>query len=430
MNRHPNDEMLLDYVRDLLPDNDLTQLAAHIDSCEDCQQRVSQMEQEALRWQRHFSAELQQQRPSPNANFAALRPKLRKKRSISMNKIATILAPIALILLISVGIYTAWPQPVEEIETAFNETPTVSNETPTVEPTVEPTPEPTLEPLAAAMENLAYIPFGGSEPLTLVDGQIGDVTLDQYVLGDLNGDGLDDVAFVVVKSFEDSRFPEVGVAFNNGDDTLTHVSNEFLYPNAEVALSIVGSQVIVAIDAPDLQVSTITYVVSNGRLVQPAMITGETDEDAQYQEYLQSEWAAGVPTPADSILTRETLSNMVYPSDYTSSSTAPLIAATYREAPRTTVRLLPQHLYGDLTGDDVAEAVVLLGTSTGGSGTFVELVVVTIVDGQPQPIASQFLGDRADVVMGQIADGILTIDVDGETQMLRYEAGVLHKVEE
>jgi uncharacterized membrane protein len=50
--------------------------------------------------------------------------------------------------------------------------------------------------------------------------------------------------------------------------------------------------------------------------------------------------------------------------------------------------------FGDLDTDGMDEAVAVLATDPGGSGTFYELAVVADVDGVPVNVASQLLGDR------------------------------------
>ncbi|MGH0028453.1 MAG: META domain-containing protein [Myxococcota bacterium] len=63
---------------------------------------------------------------------------------------------------------------------------------------------------------------------------------------------------------------------------------------------------------------------------------------------------------------------------------------------------------GDLTGDGVAEAVVLLAGSSGGTG--VDLVAVVVGRGPdgPVPLASALLGDRVQVCAAHVEDGVLS----------------------
>lgn len=58
------------------------------------------------------------------------------------------------------------------------------------------------------------------------------------------------------------------------------------------------------------------------------------------------------------------------------------------------MELLNLRAYGDLDGDGVEDAAVLLATNTGGSGVFVDLAAVCNHRGQPRDTARFFLGDR------------------------------------
>ncbi|MEM7119225.1 MAG: zf-HC2 domain-containing protein [Chloroflexota bacterium] len=413
MNQHINNEVLAAYAHNLLSDVEQGKVSAHLAQCSACQAKLTIIENEITQWQRLLFVELQQKRPSSQATFSALN--LRHKRSIQMYKVADFLAPIAIVLLILIGTYTFWPASTNPAATAT---------------TTEPTVESIENPLELAVQNLSYVPFGNSESITLVDGKSSNVALESYEIGDLNGDGLDDVAFIVTNTIDNSRLPEVGVALNMGDDMLSHVGNEFLFPDAKVMISIVGLQVVVEVETVANTTQSLTYIVANGRLVQPEMMVAETREDAQYQEYLDTEWNLGQATPTNSILTRETLSNMAYQVEHTQSGNASLKVGTYRESPRTVVRLLPAHAYGDMTGDGVAEAVVTLGTSTGGSGTFVDIVVVVAIEGQPHQLTSFFLGDRVQVNSITIENRLIQIDYDDTTQVFELIDETLHSLED
>ena len=61
--------------------------------------------------------------------------------------------------------------------------------------------------------------------------------------------------------------------------------------------------------------------------------------------------------------------------------------------------------FGDLDGDGIADAAVVLFTSGGGSGTFKYLVAVLDRDGEPVQAARAYLGDRAPVRSLTIAGG-------------------------
>ena len=61
--------------------------------------------------------------------------------------------------------------------------------------------------------------------------------------------------------------------------------------------------------------------------------------------------------------------------------------------------------FGDLDGDGIADAAVVVFTSGGGSGTFIHLVAVLDRDGAPAQAAWAFLGDRVPVENLTIASG-------------------------
>ncbi|MCA9994096.1 MAG: hypothetical protein KDE56_00030 [Anaerolineales bacterium] len=332
-----------------------------------------------------------------------------------MDKVPNYLVLVAIVLLLAVGAYMFWTTLPNSAITAVSP-----------EPIATPTSDNSLD---HAIHNLTYTPFGGGEPVTLTDGLADNIGLESYVLGDLNGDGVDDAAFIVTQTNGGTALPEVGVALNAGDGTLVHVGNEFLFPDAQATVSIVGLQVVVQAKTADNDLPSITYIVADGRLVQLEMLVAEAESDAQYQQYLSSEWEAGQPTPTDSILSRDTLSNMVYQVEQTQDGSARLGVGTYREAPRTVVRLLSPHAYGDLTGDGVAEAVVVLGTNTGGSGFFMNLIVVAAVAGQPQQLASTYLGDGVQIDSIAVEDGIIWLVYDGTAYRLMLVGEALQPVE-
>lgn len=73
-------------------------------------------------------------------------------------------------------------------------------------------------------------------------------------------------------------------------------------------------------------------------------------------------------------------------------------------ASRIVVRLVDLAAFGDLDGDRQTDAAVVLVTSAGGTGTFVDLAVVRNEDGSAVPIARALLGDRVLVREVRIED--------------------------
>lgn len=69
------------------------------------------------------------------------------------------------------------------------------------------------------------------------------------------------------------------------------------------------------------------------------------------------------------------------------------------------------HLTGDTTGDGTEEAIVLLWTSSGGSGTFDHLAVTGHTDEGIATLGTAEIGDRVQVRRGRVANGRITLDV-------------------
>ena len=69
------------------------------------------------------------------------------------------------------------------------------------------------------------------------------------------------------------------------------------------------------------------------------------------------------------------------------------------------------HLVGDVTGDGNEESVVLLWTSSGGSGTFDYLAVVGRSAAGVANLGTAMLGDRVQLRQGRLSEGTIEIDV-------------------
>jgi hypothetical protein len=70
-----------------------------------------------------------------------------------------------------------------------------------------------------------------------------------------------------------------------------------------------------------------------------------------------------------------------------------------------------QSARGDLNGDGVEDAVVILALNTGGSGTFMYLVPVVMVQGTAQQYGADLLGDRTRIETLAIADGQIALSM-------------------
>ena len=69
------------------------------------------------------------------------------------------------------------------------------------------------------------------------------------------------------------------------------------------------------------------------------------------------------------------------------------------------------HLTGDITGDGSEEAIVLLWTSSGGSGTFDHLAVSGHSDEGITTLGTAEIGDRVQIRGGRVTDGRITLEV-------------------
>lgn len=110
---------------------------------------------------------------------------------------------------------------------------------------------------------------------------------------------------------------------------------------------------------------------------------------------------AGCSSPPEP-LTEESLRNAEYQGIY--AEAVQLTDGRYEGEPfveggasRPMVIFIEPHVFGDLDGDSVDDAAVLLVENSGGSGSFVYLAVVLNHDGDPVNQATTLLGDRVQV---------------------------------
>ncbi len=113
-------------------------------------------------------------------------------------------------------------------------------------------------------------------------------------------------------------------------------------------------------------------------------------------------------------LTEEALRNAEYRSEWPDDGVAQLVNGEYRKpimegsATELVIRLVDV-AFGDLDGDGIADAAVILVTNPGGSGTFYDLVAVLNRDGEPEHIATIALGDRAQIQALSVESGQITV---------------------
>jgi len=124
--------------------------------------------------------------------------------------------------------------------------------------------------------------------------------------------------------------------------------------------------------------------------------------------------AMACSTTATGPLTEEMLKNAEYQGIY--REPVQLQDGTYEGEPfvegsasRPTVTFVEPYAAGDLDGDGQDDAVVLLVENSGGSGSFVYLAAVLNREGVPANVATQLLGDRAQVQSLAIAGGQVTL---------------------
>lgn len=116
-------------------------------------------------------------------------------------------------------------------------------------------------------------------------------------------------------------------------------------------------------------------------------------------------------------LTFDALKNAEYKASFLNNKTIRLADGKYQEkaqagaATETVVALYPKYALGDLNGDGVEDAVVVLASSGGGSGSFYELAVVLNQGGTPRHVASESLGDRIKLEDISIKAGTIAVEM-------------------
>ena len=127
--------------------------------------------------------------------------------------------------------------------------------------------------------------------------------------------------------------------------------------------------------------------------------------------------AQAQPVAAESELALEALKNAVYQGIY--DEPVQLTDGKYEGEPfvpggasRPTVVLHPEvYAFGDLNGDGVDDAAVILIENSGGSGNFRYLAAVINEGGAPVNVATQFIGDREQAQLISIDGNEITLDM-------------------
>ena len=118
-----------------------------------------------------------------------------------------------------------------------------------------------------------------------------------------------------------------------------------------------------------------------------------------------------------SSLTLDALNNAEYLSEFAASGKAQLNNGIYREkrtpesATELVITLLDVYAFGDLNGDGINDAAVVLVADPGGSGTFLHLAVVFEENEMPRHVATEFLGDRVKVKSVSIKAGEIAVEM-------------------
>lgn len=110
-----------------------------------------------------------------------------------------------------------------------------------------------------------------------------------------------------------------------------------------------------------------------------------------------------------------------YPSEYVESGTLQLVDGHYEDSDLVDVELDPLSARGDLDGDGREDLIVLMITSSGGTGVFRDLYLLRRdAGGQLSISPPAFLGDRVDVNALRIDRGEVVVDlvVQGENDPL------------
>jgi hypothetical protein len=129
--------------------------------------------------------------------------------------------------------------------------------------------------------------------------------------------------------------------------------------------------------------------------------------------------AAGcaVSTPSTAPFTLEQLKKAEYISPVTSGKRAQLVDGKFEDelapgaASKLTIQLLDPFATGDLNGDGIPDAAVVLATNMGGSGVFVDLEAVLNVDGKPSSAGLARLGDRTQIKSISIDQGTIAVEM-------------------
>ena len=264
----------------------------------------------------------------------------------------------------------------------------------------------TVQVTETAVEGEMKLDFEAVE--SAVRESVDDVVRTFAADGDLNGDGIDDAAVVFAVSGGGSgTFYSLAAVINQGGAAV-HVSSALL----------LGDRI--QLEALSIEEGVITVqMVAHGP--QDPMCCPTQRVVRRYQLIeddmrLLSEETVALPAGEDSAaLTAEILRNATYQHGFPKAGQAQLQDGMYEEkidsdsASVIYLALSDQIAIGDLDGDGVDDAAVVLAANGGGSGTYYSLAAVINQDGTPLHVASASLGDRILLEALDIAAGVITV---------------------
>ena len=240
------------------------------------------------------------------------------------------------------------------------------------------------------------------EPVAPDSASKNTLMLSEHIaFGDVNADTLDDAAVVLVASGGGSgSFYTLAIVINS-------LGNPFHFHSAAL-----GDRI--QIDSVEIEDYIITVrMVAHGE--GDAMCCPTQAEVRRYNLGFGVLRLLERTTPAGE-LTEDALRNATYQHEFPKDGQAQLQDGTYEEAiegsaSKIHIAMMDLVAFGDLNGDGIWDAAVVLEASGGGSGTFRSLEAVVNEDGAPVHVASALLGDRVKLEEIVIADQYIKVQM-------------------